>query len=71
MNLTVNGKPASIAAENPVSIIQLLEILQVAQRDYVTVELNGDILDRGDFEGASVKEGDTVEFLYFMGGGAL
>lgn len=71
MNLTVNGKPASIAAENPVSIMQLLEILQVAQRDYVTVELNGDILDRGDFEGASVKEGDTVEFLYFMGGGAL
>jgi sulfur carrier protein len=71
MNLTVNGKPSSIAEENPVSVIQLLEILQVAQRDYVTGERNGDILDRGDFEGASVKEGDTVEFLYFMGGGAL
>jgi len=31
--------------------------------------LNGDILDRGDFDGAAVKDGDTVEFLYFMGGG--
>jgi sulfur carrier protein len=71
MNLTVNGKPASIAEENPVSITLLLEALQVAQREYVTVELNGDILDRGDFEGATVKDGDTVEFLYFMGGGAL
>ena len=69
MNLTVNGKAASIAEENPVSITQLLEALQVEQREYVTVELNGDILDRGDFEGATVKDGDTVEFLYFMGGG--
>lgn len=71
MHLTVNGKPASIAGENPVSINHLLEALQVAQREYVTVELNGDILDRGDFDGATVKEGDTVEFLYFMGGGTL
>jgi sulfur carrier protein len=69
MNLTVNGKPASIAEETPVSVTRLLEALQVAQREYVTVELNGDILDRGDFDGATVKDGDTVEFLYFMGGG--
>jgi len=69
MNLTVNGKPAVIAEETTLSIIQLLETLQVEQREYVTVELNGDILDRGDFDGATVKDGDTVEFLYFMGGG--
>jgi sulfur carrier protein len=69
MNLTVNGKPARIAEETEVSVSHLLEALQVAQREYVTVELNGDILDRGDFDGATVKEGDTVEFLYFMGGG--
>lgn len=69
MNLTVNGKSATIADESPVSITDLLEKLQVEQREYVTVELNGDILDRGDFEGATVKDGDTIEFLYFMGGG--
>lgn len=69
MNLTVNGKPASIAEETTLSITKLLEALQVEQREYVTVELNGEILDRGDFEGAAVKDGDSVEFLYFMGGG--
>ncbi len=69
MNLTVNGKPATIAEETTLSITKLLETLQVEQREYVTVELNGDILDRGDFEGATVKDGDTIEFLYFMGGG--
>jgi sulfur carrier protein len=71
MNLTVNGKPASITEENPFSVSALLESLKVAQREYVTVELNGDILDRGDFDAATVKDGDTVEFLYFMGGGTF
>jgi sulfur carrier protein len=69
MNLTVNGKPAGIEQENPVSITLLLEALKVEQREYVTVELNGDILDRSDFDGTTVKDGDTIEFLYFMGGG--
>ncbi len=69
MKLTVNGKETTISDDN-ISITQLLETLQVAQREYVTVELNGDILDRGDFQAAGVKDGDTVEFLYFMGGGA-
>jgi sulfur carrier protein len=33
------------------------------------VELNGEILDRPVFESTPVKEGDAIEFLYFMGGG--
>ena len=71
MNLTVNGKPASIADQGPLSVSSLLEALQVAQREYVTVELNGDILERERFGAQTVKDGDTVEFLYFMGGGSL
>ncbi|TGU72564.1 sulfur carrier protein ThiS [Geomonas terrae] len=69
MNLMVNGKPASITEAQPVSITYLLEALQVEQREYVTVELNGDIMDRAQFDGTTVKDGDNVEFLYFMGGG--
>ena len=71
MNLTVNGRPASIAQTNPLSVSNLLETLEVAQREYVTVELNGDILDRDRFDAVTVKDGDTVEFIYFMGGGTL
>jgi sulfur carrier protein len=41
----------------------------VPQAEYVTVELNGEILLRGDFDTTQVREGDGVEFLYFMGGG--
>jgi sulfur carrier protein len=70
MQLTVNGKQTSIADQEALSVTSLLETLQVSQREYVTVELNGEILDRADFDGATVKSGDAVEFLYFMGGGA-
>jgi sulfur carrier protein len=35
----------------------------------LTVELNGEILDRNDFESTIVQEGHQVEFLYLMGGG--
>ena len=37
--------------------------------EMVSVELNGDILDRGIFETTILKEDDKVEFLYFMGEG--
>jgi sulfur carrier protein len=70
MNLTVNGKPAVIAGHQQLSISELLAELQVAQADYVTVELNGEILDdRAAFPTTIVRDGDKVEFLYFMGGG--
>lgn len=69
MNLTVNGKAAKIE-HHALSVLQLLDVLNVSQKEYVTVELNGDILDREAFDAARVKDGDTVEFLYFMGGGS-
>lgn len=69
MKITVNGKGTELP-DNPVRTVEsLLEELDVAQRLYVTVELNGDILAREAFPATSVKDGDAVEFLYFMGGG--
>lgn len=69
MQLTVNGKPASIEGRESLSVSALLEELRVKDAQYVTVELNGEILDRADFDATIVKGGDSLEFLYFMGGG--
>ncbi|HLO27239.1 MAG TPA: sulfur carrier protein ThiS [Geobacteraceae bacterium] len=69
MQLTVNGKPATIDSTENLSIPSLLSALKVAQPEYVTVELNGEILERESFDTTTVKNGDTIEFLYFMGGG--
>ena len=38
--------------------------------DRVAVELNLEIMDRKDFDHRSLKQGDRVEILSFIGGGA-
>ena len=53
------------------SVIELLALKDVEMPDMVSVQLNGNILGRSSFESTFVSDGDEVEFLYFMGGGAL
>jgi sulfur carrier protein len=69
MHLTVNGKAATIEGKERLNLTDLLNELQVKDALYVTVELNGAILDRPTFDSTIVKDGDILEFLYFMGGG--
>jgi sulfur carrier protein len=69
MKITVNGKDAELISNDARTIDSLLEELNVSQRLYVTVELNGEILERDKFISTPVNEGDSIEFLYFMGGG--
>jgi sulfur carrier protein len=52
------------------TIRELLVVRNVASPDMVSVEHNGVILDRPDYETILVREGDVIEFLYFMGGGS-
>lgn len=68
MKITVNGE--AVTLEAGVSVAALLALRQVKMPEMVSVELNGTILDRGAFSGTILQENDTVEFLYFMGGGA-
>ncbi|MBQ1622110.1 MAG: sulfur carrier protein ThiS [Selenomonas sp.] len=68
MKLTVNGEPLEI--EKTINVKELLVVAKAEQPEYVTVELNGEFVDHSGFESTLVKDGDTVEFLYFMGGGA-
>lgn len=69
MKISINGKETTITENPERTIDSLLEELDVSQRLYVTVELNGEILDRSAYETTPVSEGDEIEFLYFMGGG--
>jgi sulfur carrier protein len=67
MKLTINGDLEEIAGE--LTIRDLLVVKNVESPDMVSVELNGTIISRNDFTSVMVKENDTVEFLYFIGGG--
>jgi sulfur carrier protein len=47
----------------------LIKQEDVETPEYVTVALNDDFVEAAAFDAIVLKEGDTVEFLYFMGGG--
>ncbi|MDD5135034.1 MAG: sulfur carrier protein ThiS [Phycisphaerae bacterium] len=67
MKLIMNGKDSNL--EEGLTVSQLLVEQKVKMPEMVSVELNGKILKRSEFENTKLSEGDKVEFLYFMGGG--
>ena len=67
MRIQINGE--NIELETNLTVTELLAEHQVKMPDMVSVELNGEILDRAAFATTEVADGDAVEFLYFMGGG--
>lgn len=68
MSLTINGKP-EVLEQTELTVIELLDVLKVETPDMVSVELNGVMLRRAEHTTTKVKDGDIIEFLYFMGGG--
>ena len=67
MNLIVNGKNTDIT--DALTVNELLTREDVKMPQMVSVELNGKILKRSEFETTKLKDDDEVEFLYYMGGG--
>ena len=50
------------------TVAGLLQELDI-RSDRVAVELNLTILDRSEFDGRNLQEGDRVEIISFIGGG--
>ena len=69
MILIVNGNDIELNDELTVS--GLLIAQEVKMPEMISVELNGQILKRSQFENIKLNDGDKVEFLYFMGGGSV
>ena len=69
LKIRINGNSEEISGA--LTVKELLVEKKVSEPDMVSVEINGAILNREDFNTVVIKEHDEVEFLYFMGGGAL
>ena len=54
----------------PLNVSELIKQSDVQQPDMVSVQVNEEFAEREDWEKIQLKEGDKVDFLYFMGGGA-
>lgn len=68
MELIINGTKTSVDGDN-LSVTELLKVQNVDMPDMVSVQVNSEFVDRGDFDSKQVGNGDEVDFLYFMGGG--
>ena len=68
MELVVNGERRELP--DRITVSQLLETLNIAP-ERVVVEVNLAILKRAEHQNAILKEGDQIEIVQFVGGGAL
>lgn len=66
--IIVNGEEQEV--QLPLSLTELIRNNDVQQPEMVSVQVNDDFVDRTEWDGLQIQEGDAVDFLYFMGGGA-
>ena len=67
MKITVGGESREV--RDGLTIEELIALENVETPEYVTVSVNEEFIDHTLFKSHILKEGDEVEFLYFMGGG--
>ncbi len=67
MRITVNGKPREIDAETPLPAF--LQAFGIDPR-LVAVAINGDVIPKAEYDAARVREGDEIEVVRMVGGGA-
>ena len=63
----VNGDVQDVSL--PLNVSELIKQNNVLQPEMVSVQVNEEFAERDDWERIQLKEGDNVDFLYFMGGG--
>ncbi len=66
ITIRLNGKKEELKGN--MSVAELLERKKI-RPEVVTVELNDEIIEKAHYPTTVVKDGDRLEFVYYMGGG--
>jgi thiamine biosynthesis protein ThiS len=69
MNNTVNGKPRTTGTPAEMPLLDFLAANDVNPK-LVAVAINGDVIPKSTFADAVVREGDDIEIVRMVGGGA-
>ena len=67
MRLTINGEDKTF--ETPLTVAELLDRIGLDARK-VAVERNREIVPKSNYTGVGLAEGDNLEIVHFIGGGA-
>ena len=67
--MTINVAGNKKEYDEGLTLEKLIELENVETPQYVTVTINDEFVESGTFDKTIIKDGDNIEFLYFMGGG--
>jgi sulfur carrier protein len=70
MNNTVNGKPRTTGDDAVMPLLAFLASNDVNPK-LVAVAINGTVIPKGTFADAVVRDGDEIEIVRMVGGGAV
>ncbi len=65
MKVKLNGKTEELSQA---TVLELLKARNI-EPQMVSVEHNLKILEKDEFAATQLRDGDTIEILYYMGGG--
>ena len=68
MQLKINAELKNFNQDS-LNVKELLSLENVQMPEMVSVQLNDEFLKQEDYETTALKDGDEINFLYFMGGG--
>ncbi len=66
MEVTINGEYKTVP--DSLKIAELIDFLEL-KKERVAVELNRSIVARKEWDAVSLKAGDSLEIVHFVGGG--
>ena len=67
MQIKVNGEAQEVT--DAMNVATLLTKNDVEKPEMVSVQVNGEFVDKDNYDSTTLSEGAEVDFLYFMGGG--
>jgi thiamine biosynthesis protein ThiS len=70
LTIQLNGQPRTLTeVPSPAQLYQLVQALGL-KSDRIAIELNGEIVPRSTWTQTAVSDGDRLEIVHFVGGGA-
>lgn len=68
MKIIINDNEKNIN-ESSISLLDLLKQSNVQNPDMISVQLNGTFIKKEEYPHTTIKDGDVIDYIYFMGGG--
>lgn len=68
MKITLNNRPEEISGKECLSVQELLEYKKFTFK-FLVVRINGKTVKPGEYDAATIRDGDTVQVIHLISGG--